>query len=231
MKKRTCCVHFPICTYCTARFSARRSDTIYCSEPCKRRAANAIKVREGRQRVTPTNWCACGKPIRVTAQSCNQCCAEKKAAKRRKEARRRRVLRKLSAAAAGKPANDRWPLVQGVCRGCGEWFTRRGSYRGSSPYCSRECRPEDAVGWKWISAKRRASLYERDGWICQLCMGPVDSSLPPQDDWAASLDHIKCRSWGSVDHSSGNLRLAHRWCNSVRGNKKHYAPSDLLPAA
>lgn len=74
------------------------------------------------------------------------------------------------------------------------------------------------------SRKRRLAIYERDGWVCQLCFDPVDSTLPPTDHWAASLDHIICQSWSErPDHSDANLRLAHRICNARRSDEGHWA--------
>lgn len=72
----------------------------------------------------------------------------------------------------------------------------------------------------WITRAERLAIYERDGWVCQLCYEPVDSSLNPSHRMAATLDHIECQSWVLVpDHSPANLRLAHRSCNSTRGNR------------
>ncbi|MFC7330808.1 MULTISPECIES: HNH endonuclease [Nocardiopsidaceae] len=77
----------------------------------------------------------------------------------------------------------------------------------------------------------RLAIYERDGWICQLCSEPVDPDLPYLDNWAASLDHIVCQAWtDEPDHSPENLRLAHRWCNSVRGDETYYETSVLAAA-
>lgn len=72
----------------------------------------------------------------------------------------------------------------------------------------------------WISTQRRHAIYERDNWTCQLCMKPVDKTLPALDRMAATLDHIECQSWVLVpDHSDQNLRLAHRSCNSKRRDR------------
>lgn len=67
-----------------------------------------------------------------------------------------------------------------------------------------------------ISKRSRIDIYERDGRICQLCGGPVDLKLPWTDRWSATLDHIVPYSLGGAD-DPGNLRLAHRSCNSRRG--------------
>lgn len=32
-------------------------------------------------------------------------------------------------------------------------------------------------------------IFDRDGWVCQLCLEPIDPSLKHPDRWSASLDH------------------------------------------
>lgn len=105
-------------------------------------------------------------------------------------------------------------------------------------FCSTRCSArhhEAKSGRRFIiSPRRRLAIYERDGWTCQLCMEPVDRDLmstDPINDWAPSLDHIECQSWALVpDHSDANLRLAHRWCNAVRGDGRYYTEADLITA-
>lgn len=81
----------------------------------------------------------------------------------------------------------------------------------------REYRSSDAVP---ISRKVRLAIYDRDGWVCQLCDLPVDRDLHFSHRMAATLDHIECQSWALIpDHSESNLRLAHRSCNAARGNR------------
>lgn len=73
---------------------------------------------------------------------------------------------------------------------------------------------------QFISRADRLAIYERDQWTCQLCRGPVDPTLTGRDRLGATLDHIEPRSLALiVDDSSANLRLAHRSCNSARGNR------------
>lgn len=87
-------------------------------------------------------------------------------------------------------------------------------------YCSATCgRYAQAArrGRFVIEPQRRRALYERDAWLCQLCGDGVDPTLPPSHEWAATLDHIAPRSLGGSDDDE-NLRLAHRWCNSVLGD-------------
>jgi len=70
----------------------------------------------------------------------------------------------------------------------------------------------------------RLAVYERDGWTCQLCGEPVDRAAHYLDPLSPTLDHIECRAWVLVpDHRPENLRLAHRICNSLRGDERHAA--------
>lgn len=73
---------------------------------------------------------------------------------------------------------------------------------------------------QFISRADRMTIYERDCWVCQLCGEPVDRTLSGRHRMGPTLDHVAPRSltlW--PDHSAANLRLAHRACNSARGNR------------
>lgn len=174
----------------------------------------------------------CGKPLRrslLDVPRCNPCHHRERDRVERIEARRKRASARVEIAARGSQSSSVW--TQGDCRLCGEPFTRRGS---ASPYCSRLCsRRDKPTGAKFkIRRTERLAIYERDGWVCQLCHEPVSKDLPPLDDWAPSLDHIECQSWALIpDHSPANLRLAHRWCNSVRGDETWFTEADLRVSA
>lgn len=102
------------------------------------------------------------------------------------------------------------------CLDCGE----RIQGRSTSTYCGncgakrkRQRRP----GY-WISRARRLAIYDRDGWVCQLCGEPTRPDDSPDSRWYPTLDHIE--PWALVlipDHSDANLRCAHRGCNASRG--------------
>lgn len=75
---------------------------------------------------------------------------------------------------------------------------------------------------RWVSDYDRYAVYDRDGWVCQLCHEPVDADADPQQDGKApTLDHIVVQSSSddAPDDSPENLRTAHRACNSSRGNE------------
>lgn len=125
-------------------------------------------------------------------------------------------------------------FVNGACVWCGNTFTAEVWGKSITPLCcSTLCTKRRQWAKKgqtsnWIVPRRRYAIYERDNWTCQLCGEPVDKTLHYSHDWAASLDHIVPRSHQLVpDHSSSNLRLAHRWCNAVLGDGTYYSEHDL----
>lgn len=111
-----------------------------------------------------------------------------------------------------------------------------GQFESSNPvqkYCSKRCaRRTPAL----LAAKRRSKdvrrarqkqapkveaiyrtkVYARDGWICQLCMEPVDRDLKHPDPMSPSLDHILPLSLGGA-HTMANVQLAHLACNVRKG--------------
>lgn len=131
----------------------------------------------------------------------------------------------------------RWwvTFTSGPCAWCRENFTA--GTTGTALYCSKACARNAAHSKRGrfrIPMQRRLAIYERDDWTCQLCLEPVDPDLMstnPSDQWGPTLDHIECQSWSLIpDHSDENLRLAHRWCNSVRGDASWYSEADLRVA-
>ena len=64
----------------------------------------------------------------------------------------------------------------------------------------------------------RRSIFDRDGWVCQLCEEEIDPALQWPDPRAASIDHIVPLSLGG-DDTPGNTQAAHMGCNSRKGNR------------
>lgn len=58
----------------------------------------------------------------------------------------------------------------------------------------------------------RTEIYERDGWVCQLCHKKVNNRLKHPNPFSPSLDHIIPLSKGGP-HSRANVHLAHLRCN------------------
>jgi hypothetical protein len=66
-------------------------------------------------------------------------------------------------------------------------------------------------------APRVDELAARDGWVCWLCEGAIDPTLPANLAGGATVDHVVPRSRGG-SNDLANLRLAHRRCNGRRGS-------------
>lgn len=173
----------------------------------------------------------CDKQLRrclAEVPRCRPCFLVERERLRRAASRRSAAAKRLEKAAAG--TRSEWLWVVGECAQCLQAFTRHGRV---SRFCSTKCRQRARRTWK-IATRDRLAIYERDGWVCQLCEEPVDRDLmttDPLNDWAPSLDHIEPQSHALIpDHSPENLRLAHRWCNSVRGDLSYYDETVLRAA-
>jgi len=64
----------------------------------------------------------------------------------------------------------------------------------------------------------RLEIFERDGWICQMCFQPVDKDLKYPHPMSATWDHIVPLARGG-SHTRDNLRLAHWHENQAKGAK------------
>ena len=88
-----------------------------------------------------------------------------------------------------------------------EYFKKNGSTYGSE---------FDYEYW-YVSKDTRFRIFERDNWTCQLCFEAVDFSAKVSSRTYPTLDHIVCQSWtDEPDHSTSNLRLVCKSCNSKR---------------
>lgn len=63
----------------------------------------------------------------------------------------------------------------------------------------------------------RFEIFERDKWICKLCLKKVNKNLKNPHPMSATLDHIIPISHGGL-HVKTNVQLAHMICNSKKGN-------------
>ena len=141
---------------------------------------------------------------------------------------------KPTAAQVSAVAGDRLRFIGIECAWCGTRFLQDLRTTGivarfCTAHCSKRSHEHDRrlkQGRFTVSRRQRLALYERDAWTCQLCHLAVDPLLPPSHPWAATLDHIECQSWTLIpDHSPSNLRLAHRMCNSLRGDRRDISPA------
>lgn len=119
-----------------------------------------------------------------------------------------------------------------VCPSCGKLTAR-------PVWCSDECARKETI--KRDHARRRArisgamvdrditlaAVVERDNGICHLCGKQVNeedyivkNGAYICGNWYPSIDHVMPLSKGGK-HSWDNVRLAHRICNSIKGDDIH----------
>lgn len=188
----------------------------YCNDICAS-AAQAEQMRNWTKPVSNVATCKhCDKefPKRHRARYCSPEC--------RKQAESNRTLARYHA--------HHVPIsAEVVCTMCGNLFLT--DHPEQAKYCDG-CRPE------YVRQKRKASqvkrkrlkdstaieiimptkVYDRDGWVCQLCQQPIDKTLKHPHVFSASLDHILPLSLGGR-HVYGNVQAAHLSCNSKKGNR------------
>lgn len=61
-------------------------------------------------------------------------------------------------------------------------------------------------------------VFERDGWICQLCFEPVDRTKKMPHPKSVALDHVLPISLGGA-HSRDNTQCSCRACNTVKSDQ------------
>jgi hypothetical protein len=196
--------------------------------PCKQRTATAKaadRARRQRAQVERAQCANCGSTLRRSGNQSGSArfCGSKAC---------------RSAAAAARYARKRLGVPtltrQQTCGHCRVEFA---AHHGNRKYCSRSCglaaynavRRSDGRSAD-LSAKRRAlekgakvspgrrrAVAERDGWMCQLCSDPVDSTVfyPAPD--AAVIDHVVPLALGG-EHAPSNWALTHSFCNSLKSD-------------
>lgn len=126
------------------------------------------------------------------------------------------------------------------CRHCGGEFSPS---RNAHVFCTPTCRAQsdlinNRAAYNRRNAERRARLraapvveqftrreiLDRDGWICQLCLAPIDWSLSGRGRFAPAIDHIIPLSKGG-SHSRDNVWAAHSGCNARKQDREVF----LLP--
>lgn len=174
--------------------------------------------------LTTAKRCDCG--------SCKQ--AERSQIKREREQERRlRDEERLKKSAERKRREEERRASRETphpCPVCGSMTTRQ-------KYCSHECREKAHNKTKEIRRRNKIAdamidrdisvmgLFKRDLGVCHICGGRcnvedftiIDGTFIA-GDWYPSIDHIVPLAKGGL-HSWGNVKLAHRRCNSIKSDK------------
>lgn len=93
--------------------------------------------------------------------------------------------------------------------------------RGSANHRARKRRDKDNRAMRkrgvFVEPVSRRRVYDRDGWVCQLCRKPVSRTASVPNPKAPTLDHIIPLAAGGT-HEYANVQLAHFLCNSRKSD-------------
>jgi 5-methylcytosine-specific restriction endonuclease McrA len=111
-----------------------------------------------------------------------------------------------------------------ACLDCGG-LTPRERQHGELAYCSRACsrRAQGRIRDRRIRNNEGAErfspreVFERDDYVCWLCLGACDRDAVVPSPYAATIDHVIALACGG-QHSRSNVRCAHFICNCRRGS-------------
>jgi predicted nucleic acid-binding Zn ribbon protein len=114
------------------------------------------------------------------------------------------------------------------CKECGNVFTPVYGLKKRT-FCSDECKNrllnreykairKQQMKKAFIAPVWFKKIYVRDNGVCQICGEPVPYDKTPINPMGATIDHVIPLSKGGM-HYPGNCQLAHRRCNSLKGNK------------
>lgn len=215
-----------LCNVC-AGVNIRASQSKFCSKECKdRKDAQQAKVKHlkalknrGLIVVGELNICAlktCGVEfiVPVSGQKyCSSVCRE-----------RFHGRDKIS---TGEVQASR--VYFGQCKYCQVWKLTRAKNKINGLSCLNCQKRREKENDARKNHRRRAagelfmtvqSLAERDGSKCNICLKPVNMSKSGLDPLGPTIDHLLPVSKGGTNDST-NLALAHRRCNTARGNRGH----------
>lgn len=223
------------CSWCASSFMGRVKTGLqssYCGDQCRRLAANERNKSNGKRRraeLRELDTCAnpfCGKwfsaPRGSNKQTCSKDCMYVV------QEGRKDGVGALHSAAIHRGMLNATRVYFRNCKTCGELVCTRQRMRGNS-LCD-DCRA------KWLRAhnahknhSRRAAgpkvmsvhqIAERDGRKCCICHRIVDMALSGRAKWGPTIEHLIPVSRGGTNDPD-NLALAHRHCNTSRGNRGH----------
>lgn len=200
-----------------------RLDRLYCGDPCRRPLVDPLERAKGQ--CSPIFIRPCGRCSRIFATQWES---------------KRYCGRKCNIDAATDRRCDR-RVKRFRCRYCGKVFEK---FTGAKRliYCGKTCNDKAADHVSKVRRRLRIhagpvhvvtlkALIRRDKAVCHLCGDKVRLDLGIMHDLAPSRDHVIPLAKGGT-HTWGNIKLAHRICNSIKRDTMptdaHHAPRQTL---
>lgn len=232
------------CAICGRHFSTNISWQITCSEECSKKRRNATRKRTltpeqkekrkeyDRQKYLKTHPNARKRNMEEEHKHHLERIEREKAEREKRRIEREKIQAERKAERERIKAENiaKWQEYEAehTCCICGEPFI---AHYPTAKYCSKACSRKSTKKrkrYKDITIDRNISLKmlaKRDHDQCQICGLFVDWSDYIQTDTTIicgdmypSIDHITPISLGGL-HSWDNVQLAHRKCNTRKGNK------------
>lgn len=194
-------------------------------------------TRAGRQCAGCTEWITPGPRERNIRKWCSERCRTatyyRKNPDKAREQRTKNRQRKRDRTAQRGPRD--WMII---CRQCGGvFFGRRRDQKYCRQLCSTRAYQDSRRGTERYREQRRRTsyrrrirgvavkidpverlhVYERDGWVCQLCFRPTDREYDNSNPWSPTIDHVVALT-DEGHHVEENLQLAHHICNSIKSD-------------
>ena len=210
------------CLECGASYEPARAYQKYCSSHCNREVLNRAKtkkrtlIRKAAKAKQQRNCKQCNVRLIPSEYGFKEYCS----VKCRKRAGYLRFREREIAERIKNPRH---------CPVCDELLPPES--RPDKKFCSDSCKNTARSGTRMANRRLRVTvkgvpqridrvvIYERDGWVCQLCIEPIDRTLRYPDPMSVSLDHVVPVSLGG-DNSAENLQASHFRCNLKKGNRK-----------
>lgn len=207
------------CAFCgeaLTRRGARGPLPTYCSAKCRAAAGHRRAKAAGRVQRKPT-------PPRVW--ECVQCGVSFEGRKRKYCSKRcgRLAEQQNPKRRCEVPGCDRPYRARGMCGPhYNEWHHET---KGRKPSVWTDARRDAAQRRRALKRNvttgervLRSEIARRDKYRCHLCGDKVDMNVAWPDPTSPSLDHVVPLSLGG-SHEPANVKLAHLWCNTKKGNR------------
>lgn len=163
--------------------------------------------------------------IRHNPARCEVCEAIER--KNREVKRKQQAAKQREVTEFFKPVKQHKQIKAKECPICGCFFY------GGKTHCSEDCSAEARKHYDNTKKRRRyikswtpesktislRKLYERDNGVCWLCGEHCNYDAGTNDNDYPSIDHVVPIAMGGKDEWK-NIRLAHRYCNSIRWSKE-----------
>lgn len=230
------------CPSCNSEFETTNSRKVYCSDKCKLRNHKELNAKEQTCK-------QCSKTFRsykVKEFCCSTCrknhtIAIKEAYKKPK-AKHTEVCTNCKEQYETSSCTSKYcsyecsyaykikqkPIHNTKCKECAKFFSGTNK---SKVFCSVTCSDKYKNRKKETTRRRRIvkngkvnwdisieRLMKRDGCNCYLCGERVDMNVDTNDDRYPSIEHVIPVCKGGT-HTWGNVKLAHRGCNTAKGTQ------------